>query len=103
MREKTVEFQQVHDIDKIVRRCCAKTEEGLKRPKRMNPWPTRTAEARQSRGRSGGQSQSVRVTWNRSLIFLLMVLQRLLLEHRQLKTLWKAMIQEVKVPVAELH
>ena len=37
MREKTVEVPQIHDIDEIVRRCCAETEEGLKRPKKMNP------------------------------------------------------------------
>ena len=36
MREKTVEVTQMHDIDKIVRRCCAETDEGLKRPKKMN-------------------------------------------------------------------
>ena len=28
MRKKTVEVPQLHDIDKIVRRCCAETEEG---------------------------------------------------------------------------
>ena len=37
MREKTVEVPQIHDIDEIVRRCCAEIEEGLKRPKKMNP------------------------------------------------------------------
>ena len=47
-------------------------------------------------------AQSVRVTWNRSLIFLLMALRRLLFKHRQLKTSGKVMTQEVKVPVAEL-
>ena len=38
MRKKTIEVPQIHDIYKIVRRCCAETEEGLKRPNRMNPW-----------------------------------------------------------------
>ena len=38
MWKKTVEVPQMHDIDKIVRRCFAETEEGQKRPKRMNPW-----------------------------------------------------------------
>ena len=38
VREKTVEFQQMHDIEKIVRLCCAEIEEGLKRPKKMKPW-----------------------------------------------------------------
>ena len=47
-------------------------------------------------------AQSVAVTWNRSLIFLLMVLLRLLFKHRQLKTSRKVMTQEVKVPVAGL-
>ena len=48
-------------------------------------------------------AQSVTATWNRSIIFLLMVLRRLLFKHRQLKTLLKVMTQEVKVPVAGLH
>ena len=41
-QEKTylrdVEVPPMHDIDNIVRRCCAETKEGLKRPKEMNPW-----------------------------------------------------------------
>ena len=41
MRRKTVEVPQMHDIDKMVRRCCAETVEGLKRPKEMNPWQWR--------------------------------------------------------------
>ena len=41
MRKKTVEVPQIHDIDKILRCCCAETEEGLKRPNRMNPWQRR--------------------------------------------------------------
>ena len=47
-------------------------------------------------------AQSVTVTWNRSLIFFLMVLRRLLFMHRQLKTSREVMTQEVKVPFAEL-
>ena len=35
----------MHDIDKIVRRCCAEIEEGLKRPKKDEPVATKTAEA----------------------------------------------------------
>ena len=38
MRKKTVEVPQMHDIDKIARRCCAETEDGPNRPKEMNPW-----------------------------------------------------------------
>ena len=48
-------------------------------------------------------AQSVRVTWNRSLIFLLMALRRLLFKHRQLKASRKVRTQVVKVLVAELH
>ena len=119
MREKTVEFQQMRDIDKIVRRCCAEIEEGLKRPKKMNAWQQGLRKRIQCSSSAESWTyqwtkslvmlktpdhvtQSTTVMRKRSLIFLLMVLQRLLLKHRQLKTLQKVMTQEVKVPVAEL-
>ena len=35
---RDVEVPPMHDIGNIVRRCCAETKEGLKRPKEMNPW-----------------------------------------------------------------
>ena len=41
----TVEVPQMHDTNKIARRCCAETEEGLKRSKEMNHWQRKTAEA----------------------------------------------------------
>ena len=118
MREKTVEFQQMHDIDKIVRRCCAEIEEGLKRPKKMKPWQRRLRKRWFSTSTESWTyqcakslvmlktpdhvAQSATVTRKRSLIFLQMVLRRLLFKHRQLKTLRKVMTQEVKVPVPEL-
>ena len=118
MREKTVEFQQMHDIDKIVRRCCAEIEEGLQHPKKMNLWQRglrkriQCSSSAESRTYQWTKSlvmlktpdhvaQSVRLTWNRSLKFLLMALRRLLFKHRQLKTSRKVMTQEVKVPVAD--
>ena len=117
MREKTVEFQQMHDIDKIVRRSCAEIDEGLKRSKKMKPWQRRLRKriwfstSTESWTYQWTRSlvmlktpdhvaQSVTVTWN--LTFLQMVLLRLLFKHRQRKTLRKVMTQEVKVPVAEL-
>ena len=36
MRQKTVEVPQIHDTDEIVKRCGAETEEGLKRPRKVN-------------------------------------------------------------------
>ena len=45
MQEKTVEFQQMHDIDKIVRRCCAEIEEGLKTTEEDEAVATKTSEA----------------------------------------------------------
>ena len=120
MRERTVEVRQMHDIDKIVRRYCAVTEEGLKRPKKMKPWQRRlrkriwfgtsteswTYQCTKSLvmlKTPDNVAKSVTVTWNRSLIFFLMALRRLLFKHRQLKTSRKVMTQEVKVPVAGLH
>ena len=48
MRKKTVEVRQMHDVDKIVRRHCAQSEEGLERPKEMNLQTVqKTAEAHQ--------------------------------------------------------
>ena len=117
-REKTVEFQQMHDIDKIVRRCCVETEEGLNGPKKMKPWQRRLRKriwfstSTESWTYQWTRSllmlktpdhvaQNATVMRKRSLIFLLMVLRGLLFKHRQLKTLQKVMTQKVKVSVAE--
>ena len=117
-REKTVEFQQMHDIDKIVRRCCVETEEGLNGPNRMKPWQRRLRKriwfstSTESWTYQWTRSllmlktpdhvaRSATVMRKRSLIFLLMVLRGLLFKHRQLKTLQKVMTQKVKVSVTE--
>ena len=106
----------MHDIDKIVRRCCAETEET---PEDDEPVQQRLRKRIQCRSLAESWTyqwtkslvmlktpyhvaQSASVMRKRSLLFLLMVLQRLVLKHRQLKTLQKVMTQEVEVPVAEL-
>ena len=100
--KNAVEVSQVHDTNKIARRSCAETEEGLKRPKKMEPWQRRLRKrtwystSTESWTYQWTRSllmlktpdhvaQSVTVTWNRSLTFLLMVLRRLLFKHRQPK------------------
>ena len=109
----------MQDTDKIVRRCCAETEEGLKRPKRVNPWQrglrkrTQCSSSTESWTYRWTKSQvmletpdhvaqSATVMGKRSLIFLLMMLQGLLFKHRQLKTLRKVMTQKVKASVADI-
>ena len=113
MRKKTVEVPQMHDIDEIVSSLCVETEEGLKRPKRMNPWQRRlrkriwfsTSTESYQWTRSlvmlntlDHVAQSATVMRNRSLILLLIVLRRLLFKHRQLKTLRTRVSTSVEKP-----
>ena len=113
--KKTVEVPQMHDIDKIVGRRSADTEEGLERPKEMNPWQRRlrkriwSSTSTESRTYQWTKSlvmlktpdhvaQSVTVTWKRSLAFLLIVLRRLQFKHGQLKTLRTRVSTSVERP-----
>ena len=66
MRKKTVEVPQMHDIDKIVRRRSAETEEELERSTEMNPWQRRL----RKRIWCSTSTESWTYQWTKSLVML---------------------------------